>query len=578
MGRKKRFRSPADFFPHLLWLTTDEAGDPDNCTCKICCPEEADDKSGAAPASVERVSKAEQPPPTTPALSAATTPSTATATTNAALLSATRNTTADSPRRAPNQQNSPLPAPNHAPPQRTTSSSKLTPQSTSHQATPTPQPQPAAVIPLPSPRVLDQQIDLRYDGFLFRQAEMVWYNRGTAWGLGVISQRWKLPNDPAKAYYRIQPLSWPGETLPSETKCTTDLRPWLAWSVPPFTNQALNNLPGLSWDTADWHAIQHGQFGTGEIGVDGSILAAKAVDATYTTFALESRSEPTPGTIECRWNGIFLGAEKVWVGDTVRIKTPNTTDTHVLVIREIVERTQSSAFNGQAWRKLELVGDVFAHTEVRYNNVRQPTPSNFLKPNITARMAEDTRQRNPHTVGARGTAIYWNPVPDQQSARFGTKDVKGRWYEATLLLPLLEGLPAYQSKMKQGIIMEAGQMMNAKGDCNGAAVPDTRKPERRDALGKSVPADLIFVDGIDPPTLPPQQQQQMLQRQQQHSQHQRQQLQHPQQISGLHVTGGSMPIASAPAPHDPTFEFMDMDRMDTSHDAMSGFGGANHFY
>ena len=25
-GRKKRYRSPADFFPHLLWLCTDESG------------------------------------------------------------------------------------------------------------------------------------------------------------------------------------------------------------------------------------------------------------------------------------------------------------------------------------------------------------------------------------------------------------------------------------------------------------------------------------------------------------------------------------------------------------------------
>ena len=42
-GRKKRYRSPADFFPHLLWLCTDESGDPDNCTCKICSPDDLDE-------------------------------------------------------------------------------------------------------------------------------------------------------------------------------------------------------------------------------------------------------------------------------------------------------------------------------------------------------------------------------------------------------------------------------------------------------------------------------------------------------------------------------------------------------
>ena len=38
-GRKKRFRSPADFFPHVLWLATDKDGDPRNCSCKICSPD-----------------------------------------------------------------------------------------------------------------------------------------------------------------------------------------------------------------------------------------------------------------------------------------------------------------------------------------------------------------------------------------------------------------------------------------------------------------------------------------------------------------------------------------------------------
>ena len=39
-GPRKRFRSPADFYPHLLWLATDNSGDSDNCSCKICTPED----------------------------------------------------------------------------------------------------------------------------------------------------------------------------------------------------------------------------------------------------------------------------------------------------------------------------------------------------------------------------------------------------------------------------------------------------------------------------------------------------------------------------------------------------------
>jgi hypothetical protein len=36
-GRKKRYRSPADFLPHLLWLATDpdEIPNHDRCDCKV---------------------------------------------------------------------------------------------------------------------------------------------------------------------------------------------------------------------------------------------------------------------------------------------------------------------------------------------------------------------------------------------------------------------------------------------------------------------------------------------------------------------------------------------------------------
>ena len=37
-GPRKRFRSPLEFFPHLLWLCTDETSDMQNCTCKMCVP------------------------------------------------------------------------------------------------------------------------------------------------------------------------------------------------------------------------------------------------------------------------------------------------------------------------------------------------------------------------------------------------------------------------------------------------------------------------------------------------------------------------------------------------------------
>lgn len=39
-GKVKRYRSPQDFFPHLLWLATDSEGDNANCSCKWCSPQD----------------------------------------------------------------------------------------------------------------------------------------------------------------------------------------------------------------------------------------------------------------------------------------------------------------------------------------------------------------------------------------------------------------------------------------------------------------------------------------------------------------------------------------------------------
>lgn len=41
-GKRKRFRSPADFFHHVNWLVSDSE-DRDDCCCKICSPDGDDD-------------------------------------------------------------------------------------------------------------------------------------------------------------------------------------------------------------------------------------------------------------------------------------------------------------------------------------------------------------------------------------------------------------------------------------------------------------------------------------------------------------------------------------------------------
>lgn len=510
MGRKKRFRSPADYFPHLLWLVTDETGDPDNCSCKICCPEEFDEKPTSAAAKETRTDVVKPPLTTT---REELKPISAPATGAAFRIPASSPIPASVPAlgQASARTSTPL---NREPPieairrigdqGRRSTNSPLTSGTPLAAATPivNSQRQPNG---LPQPRTIDQALDLRYGAFTFRQGEMVWFNRGAAWGLGVIIRRWKTPKPQAPEdtspieeipNYSVQPLSWPGQNSgPLTITKDDDLRPWLAWSVPGFTCQRLNEVH-VTYDTADWRAIQRGDYGHGEIGVDGSILAAKAIDSTYSTFSLIGRSEPQPGVTELRWTGLYVGAEKVWVGDPVRLRAGPVSD--VLVVREIRERSQTSAFNAQSWTSIQLVGDVYTLQEVRYNNNRTPILPGSDLPGLPPRMLEDLRQRNPYTINGNGLACLWKQV--RTSAPFELKDIKGRWYEATLMLPILQGRQDYNNKASQGQIKEAGLMMNGRHDCNSThPIGDMRKPERRDALGKAIPENVRIVDGIDPP-------------------------------------------------------------------------------
>lgn len=56
-GRKKRYRSPADFFPHLLWLATDKESDRRNCSCKICSPEGEEESADTVKVEVKKEAK-----------------------------------------------------------------------------------------------------------------------------------------------------------------------------------------------------------------------------------------------------------------------------------------------------------------------------------------------------------------------------------------------------------------------------------------------------------------------------------------------------------------------------------------
>ncbi|KAG4437177.1 hypothetical protein IFR05_007333 [Cadophora sp. M221] len=438
-GRKKRFRSPADFVPHLLWLESDKDGDRANCSCKLCSP----DKDDEQPAEVKREETKEDPqsrPNTTPQVV--------------------------------------IP---YANPQALAASVSNPP--------PPPKPEPTPVVSKTAGQSAEQLHDSQAGGaYLYRPGELVWWENQPAnnWRLGIIAKRGLLNNKPR---YLIQPLSNPLQPQPTRIlDKESSLRPWLAWSLPNTTVPALQNLAfeAVAWD----RVVSQGQFDQSQIRdyvVDGSILAARGIDASYSFFDRIEKALTGPG--EVHYNGMFLGGEKVWVGEPVRLKVQpalgrSVPDISVLIISKLIERVlpDSSA--------VMVVGEV-------YKWVEMPTPyhnrSEWPTPDLPPRMVADLRFRNEVADAAKtGTWYEWRLL--DPLAKKSLTDIKGRWYDTRTLLPIIVGVQRFQQDTAAGRFQDANEAMNSRLD--GDKLPNQRRKNRADTLGGAVPLDFKVSRGL----------------------------------------------------------------------------------
>ena len=437
-GKRKRFRSPADFFPHLLWLCTDESGDPDNCGCKICSPEELENVIPGA----------------------------------------------KTPKVKPEQDIKIAPG----------GVVKIKQEPKVQRPSSTGPPAQALAQPLPQPRSMDQQIDQRYNTFIYRPGELVWFQRGQAWGLGVVLRRWSTQLNERR--YSVQPLSQPFNHSPPVIKALdAEMRPWLAWSVPRYTI-AIHNQQAPTFDTTDWRGVSQ-RYNAPDVEVDASIMAAKHIDSTYTLFSPLATKELPPGITEIEYNGIFIGGEKIWLGDPLRIVPGSGTD--IFVPRSIKERKQRAGPNTTT--SVSLVGDVYTLQQTSHSNPSVPTPAAPRNnPNLPPRLTEDLAVRNARSILLKHIASYWRLL--HTNTRIELNDIKGRWYEASVVMPILHP-DKYKQMHSQGDVTELGCWMNARGDCkpgtlpSGARAENIRVETRRDALGQAVPAQARIQDGFD---------------------------------------------------------------------------------
>ncbi|GAP84892.1 putative transcription-silencing protein [Rosellinia necatrix] len=451
---RKYYRSPNHFLPHLIWLIG-ESQDRGDCACEFC--------SGSKPIT----SKAAKTKPilsSGPALSPAATsapPPVSTPSINTTNTAAsTHKTTAAS---------------SSSKPRATSRPSASSQQPSSHEVqTAVPYQTPAV-----APSVAQHPYPVVHDhDALFRAGEVVWYKNNNSWRVGMI-----LISGPTLS---IIPFGHPQYRTLTVVKEEADVRPFLAFSIPQI-NSGLQELKGRALDQIDWQALQE-RFGTHTdasrregLAIEATKLAATRVDHSYSTFNQLPESVPN----YTMYGGLFLGAEKICVGEAVRIKLPREQQDPslekgmpmVMVIWRISISKDGGVVvsEGSLWK--------LQHTPLTH------PPTNQVQ--LPAAMLGEKEFRD-GILQSRGWRVEWVLVNRNMSV--DESAIRGRFYETRRLTPILN--PAkFENMVRQQHIEDIQSLLNNRGDSSGPHVG--RVLNRAQAVAGAIPLDVSIPPSAD---------------------------------------------------------------------------------
>lgn len=326
---------------------------------------------------------------------------------------------------------------------------QATPQAISKSPAPPqlqPQPQPQQQPPQHVPWTLQAPL-------LFRIGELVWYQTGSSWRLGLIAA-------PGNGGSELLPIGHATVQQRNVGKTDADMRPYHAFSVPPVV---VPDLTEKSFDEVPWEAIfQAPSTDPGRrdlLALDASKMAAAKIDYS---FSLWSPLSEDPNGKATYYYGCFLGAERVEVGDCLRLRSlpPDLgikNEAAVLAVRSILISKDAP-------------GAVFFR-----GAIYQPVPAEAATaPDDALPVAlRDENQWRAQT----GAAQHWRWGPAKENVLLKEQSVKGRFYPAQRLMAVLNpgarGDEAYAQQLNNR--METGARYIG------------RRRNRVDTLGASVP-------------------------------------------------------------------------------------------
>lgn len=308
---------------------------------------------------------------------------------------------------------------------------------------------------------------------LFRTGELVWYQNGNTWRLGIIAAS-------GTGSYEVMPISHGMIQAPNVTKTDADMRPFHAFTVPPV---AIVDLREKVYDGVPWDAMFRALDDAAkrdQLALDASKMAALKIDWSYSLFSpLSDGTTTTTNGIKdvVSYFGAFLGAERVEMGDCLRIRTPipeldlNTPDTAVLALRCIFTTSEYPGaifFRGSIYQLLNGGEDADSAAAV---------PDAQLPPALR----EDSQWRasvNPSSQPQQRWTLA------RENVALKEKQIRGRVYPNSRLMPILDP-NGFRTAVAQGNTSQLQAHLNNRMEGKGRYIGHKRN--RLDALGASVP-------------------------------------------------------------------------------------------
>ncbi|KAK4119388.1 hypothetical protein N657DRAFT_604547 [Parathielavia appendiculata] len=333
---------------------------------------------------------------------------------------------------------------------------------------------------------------------IFRVGELVWYRHTTTWRLGVVLSITTRPDTTAGHYatdsrydFTLAPL---GHAMIAQANVVEDcqsMRPFLTYLIPPLMNQ----LKDFTFDMVDWEvvitrcmeipdvrsrarALQH-------YSIEASKLAARAINASYSTYGLSSEDATVDATLRTKtYEGVYLGAEMIRVGDPVRVNTTiasqaglrsmTSSPTLVMLVKEI---QLVETFQQQPCSTLYFRGDVYCTIR---STLTQPFPPGTVRAGtLGPAFVEELTTLN--TIET-DRSMRWSWVMVESQKLCCETDVQGRFYVTEKLMRIIAP-ERYEMWVENGRLGETP--LSDRGKLLAGRHPE-RRPGRAAALGEAV--------------------------------------------------------------------------------------------